>query len=79
DYLAIQSSSTASECAFSSSRLTGTKQRNHLNKDAFEKLQLLKSTYHNGHISAASDAEQHLDSLIAALHDNTDDEDGELV
>ncbi|KAG2036130.1 hypothetical protein BDR03DRAFT_983239 [Suillus americanus] len=40
---------------------------------------LLKSAYCNGHISAPSDAEQHLDSLIAALRDNTDDEDGELV
>jgi hypothetical protein len=79
DYLAIQGSSTASEHAFSSGGLTGTKRRNRLIKDVFENLQLLKSAYRNCHISAASDAEQHLDSLIAALHDNTDDEDGELV
>ncbi|KIK33092.1 hypothetical protein CY34DRAFT_100222, partial [Suillus luteus UH-Slu-Lm8-n1] len=79
DYLAIQGSSTASERAFSSGGLTGTKRRNRLNKDVFENLQLLKSAYRNGHISAASDAEQHLDSLIAALRDNTDDKDGELV
>ncbi|KAG2346979.1 hypothetical protein BDR05DRAFT_945396 [Suillus weaverae] len=52
---------------------------NRLNKDVFENLQLLKSTYRNGHISAASDAKQHLDLVIATLHDNTDDEDGELV
>ncbi|KAG1811040.1 hypothetical protein EV424DRAFT_1542678 [Suillus variegatus] len=63
---------------FSSGGLTGMKRRNRLKEDVFESLQLLKSAYRNGHISAASDAEQHLDSLIAALHDE-DDEDVALV
>jgi hypothetical protein len=52
--LAIQDSSTASEHAFLSDGLTGTKQWNYLNKDIFKNLQLLKSTYHNEHIFAAS-------------------------
>ncbi|KAG2090512.1 hypothetical protein BD769DRAFT_1679641 [Suillus cothurnatus] len=63
---------TPSEHAFSSSGLMGTKRWNHLKTDDFESLQLLKSVYHNGHISATSDAEQHLDALIAALHDGAD-------
>ena len=73
DYLAIQGSATPSERAFSSGGLTGTKRQNCLHADAFESLQLLKSAYRNGHISAASDAEQHLDALIAALEDDIDD------
>lgn len=76
DCLAMQGSATSSERAFSSGRLTGTKRRNRLNPNVFESLQLLKSAYRNGHISAASNAEQHLDSLIAALHDDAvDNED----
>jgi hAT family C-terminal dimerisation region len=74
DYLAIQGSATPSECAFSGGGLTGTKRRNRLNADAFESLQLLKSAYRNGHISAADDATQHLDALIAALEDEVDDD-----
>ena len=69
DYLAIQGSATPSEHAFSSGGLTGTKYRNRLNGMVFKSLQLLKSAYHNGHISAASDAKQHIDALIAALDD----------
>ncbi|KAF8811330.1 hypothetical protein BYT27DRAFT_7012964, partial [Phlegmacium glaucopus] len=72
--LAIQGSGTPSEHAFSSGGLTGAKRRNRLNADVFESLQLLKSVYRNGHISAASDAEQHLDALIAALHENMDED-----
>ena len=75
DYLAIQGSSTPSERAFSSAGLTDSKSRNRLNGDVFEGLQLLKSAYRNGHISAASDAKHHVDSLIAALDDK--EEDGE--
>ena len=76
DYLAIQGSATPSEHAFSSGGLTGTKYRNRLNGMVFESLQLLKSAYHNGHISAASDAKQHIDALIAAFNDEeVDDED----
>ena len=42
----------------------------------FESLQLLKSACCNGHISAASDAKQHIDALIAVLDDEeVDDED----
>jgi len=70
DYLAIQGSATPSEHAFLSGGLTGTKRRNHLNQDVFKSLQLLRSAYRNGHVSAASDAEQHLDALIAALHND---------
>jgi hAT family C-terminal dimerisation region len=76
DYLAIQGSATPSERAFSSGGLTGTKHRNHLNGMVFESLQLLKSAYRNGHISAASDAKQHIDALIAAFDDEeVDDKD----
>jgi hypothetical protein len=74
DYLPIQGSSTPSERAFSSGGLTGTKQWNRLKTDVFKSLQLLKSAYRNGHISAANDAEQHLDALIAALHNDAGDE-----
>ena len=76
DYHAIQGSATPSERAFSSGGLTGTKYRNRLNGMVFESLQLLKSAYRNGHISAASDAKQHIDALIAAFDDEeVDDED----
>ena len=74
DYLAIQGSATPSERAFSGGRLTGTKRHNHLNYEAFTGLQLLKSAYRNGHISAADGATQHLDALIAALEDDIDDD-----
>ena len=72
--LAIQGSVTPSECAFWGGGLTGTKHCNGLNANAFESLQLLKSAYWNGHISAADDTTQHLDALIAALEDEVDDD-----
>jgi hypothetical protein len=75
DYLAIQGSATPSERAFSGGGLTGTKSRNRLNGRVFECLQLLKSGYRNGHISAASDAKQHINALIASFDD--EEEDGE--
>jgi hAT family C-terminal dimerisation region len=75
DYLAIQGSATPSERAFSGGGLTGTKSQNCLNGRVFECLQLLKSAYHNGHISAASDAKQHINALIASFDD--EEEDGE--
>jgi hypothetical protein len=59
--------------------LTGTKCHNRLNADAFESLQLLKNAYWNGHISAADDATQHLDVLIAALEDEVDDDMSSLT
>ena len=74
DYLAIQGLPTPSEQAFSSDGLTGTKYRNRLNRVVFESLQLLKSAYHNDHISA-SDAKQHIDALIASFDDRLDDKD----
>ena len=75
DYLAIQGSVTPSECAFSSGGLTGTKYHNCLDKKVFKSLQLLKSAYCNSHISAASDAKQHIDALIAAFNDKEVDDD----
>ena len=77
DYLAIQGSATPSQQAFSSGGLTGTKYCNRLNGVVFESQQLLKSAYRtNGQISAASDAKQHIDVLIASFDDEeVDDED----
>ena len=76
DYLAIQGSTTPSQQAFSSGGLTGTKYCNRLNGVVFESQQLLKSTYRNGQISTASDAQQHIDALIASFDDEeVDDED----
>ncbi|KAF7334030.1 HAT dimerization [Mycena venus] len=70
DYLAIQGSATPAERAFSSGSLTGAKLRNSLTADIFEALQLLKSAYRNGHISAAALAAKHIDALIAELDEN---------
>ncbi|KAJ7123028.1 hypothetical protein C8R44DRAFT_876216 [Mycena epipterygia] len=53
--------------AFFSRSLTGTKLRNKLTPEVFEALQLLKSAYRNGRISAAKDAAKHMDTLIAEL------------
>jgi len=52
DYLPIQGSSTPSERAFSSASFTDSKQRNWLASDIFGALQVLKSAYHHGHMSA---------------------------
>jgi hypothetical protein len=67
DYLAIQGSATPAERAFSSGSLTGTKLRNSLSTELFEALQLLKSAYRNGHISASGIASKHIDALIEEL------------
>jgi len=56
DYLAIQGSSTASERAFSQGGLTVTVLRNSLYPESVEALQLLKSVYSSGDLSAASEA-----------------------
>jgi len=53
DYLAIPGSSVPSERAFSSGRHIGTEFRNSLSTDTFEALQILKSGYKQGIISAA--------------------------
>ena len=60
DYLAIQGSATPSERAFSGGGITGSSTRNSLSPSCFESLQLLKSAYRNGHITAAADAAKHL-------------------
>ena len=64
DYLAIQSSATPLERAFSSGGTTGTAKRNCLTPEAFEALQLLKSTYRNGHLAADKEAHKHSISII---------------
>jgi hypothetical protein len=64
DYLAIQGSATPSERAFSGGGITGTPNRNRLSVSSFEALQILKSTYHNGHIAAPDDSAKHLVNLF---------------
>ncbi|PSS37546.1 hypothetical protein PHLCEN_2v622, partial [Hermanssonia centrifuga] len=59
DYLAIQGSAVASERAFSSGGRTGTALRNQLAGKTFEALQILKSGYRDGVISAAQEAEEY--------------------
>lgn len=56
DYLAIQGSAVSSEQAFSSSGITTTARRNRLLPETIEALQLLKSGYCEGHISAVAEA-----------------------
>ncbi|KAF8256625.1 hypothetical protein EI94DRAFT_1544040, partial [Lactarius quietus] len=60
DYLAIQGSSVALECTFSSGRLTGTYLHNHLKTDTFEALQILKSACRNGVINTSDDVAGHV-------------------
>jgi hypothetical protein len=57
DYLAIQGSAVPSERVFSSSALTATARRSRMLSETFGQLQLLKSAYREGHISAASKSE----------------------
>lgn len=57
DYLPIQGSAVPSERAFSSSGITATARRNALLPETFGALQVLKSAYRQGHISAATQAE----------------------
>jgi hypothetical protein len=57
DCLAIQGSAVASECSFSSGGITGMARCNCLLPETFEALQLLKIAYHQGHISATTQAE----------------------
>lgn len=56
DYLAIQGSSTPSECAFSSSGITATPCHNSLQPTTFSTLQIVKFRYCNGHLSAVEEA-----------------------
>ena len=57
DYLPIQGSTVPSERAFSSSGITATTRRNVLLPETFGALQVLKSAYRQGHISAVTQAE----------------------
>ena len=59
DFLAIQGSATPSECVFLNASLTDTKQRNQLTPSIFEVLQILKSAYRNGHLSASDQSVSH--------------------
>lgn len=65
DYLVIQGSSIPSKEAFSSGRITGTARRSRLTTEIFDALQILKSAHHNGHLTAAHQAAQHLNALIS--------------
>jgi hypothetical protein len=58
DYLAIQGSSVASERAFSGAGLDKTARRNRMKSDLFESLQILKSAYKTGRLSAMTEAEK---------------------
>lgn len=62
DYLAIQGSATPSERAFSSGGITACARRNRLQPGLFENLQLLKSAYRNGHMSAGTQAALHMEA-----------------
>ena len=67
DYLAIQGSAVPSERAFSSGGLTATARWNRLSGEVFEALQILKSGYRNGHISASQQAEVHFAAYMEEL------------
>jgi hypothetical protein len=75
DYLAIQGSATLSERAFSSGGITGCTQRNRLHPGVFEGLQLLKSAYHNGHMSAGTQAAHHMEVFVRSLADSDNEMD----
>ncbi|KIJ28843.1 hypothetical protein M422DRAFT_189223, partial [Sphaerobolus stellatus SS14] len=57
-YFWIQASAVASERTFSSAGITSTDRRSCLLPETFEALQILKSGYKNGFISAAMDVER---------------------
>ena len=76
DYLPIQGSSTPSERAFSNASLTDSKQRNRLAPDMFEALQILKSSYRHGHMTALAEAElDHAIAMESILGDQVADTD----
>ena len=76
DYLAIQGSAMPSEHAFSNASLTDSKHRNWLAPDTFEALQILKSVYHNGHMSAPAEAENYYNSIMSVLGGEDQSVDG---
>jgi hypothetical protein len=67
DYLAVQGSATPSERAFSSAALTDTKQCNKLSPVIFEGLQILKSAYRSGHLSASDVAQKRYTEMMQDL------------
>ena len=76
DYLPIQGSSTPSKCAFSNTSLTDSKQRNRLASDMFEVLQILKSSYRHGHMTAPAEAElDHVMESVLGVGDQVADMD----
>ena len=64
DFLAVQGSATPSERAFSNASLTDTKRRNRISPSLFEALQILKSAYRNGHLSASDAADKYHSMLM---------------
>jgi len=76
DYLPIQGSSTPSERVFSNASLTDSKHCNWLAPDTFEALQILKSAYCNGHMSASAEAQKYHDSIISVLGGEVQSVDG---
>ncbi len=76
DYLPIQGSATPSEHTFSNTSLTDTKQCNWLAPDTFEALQILKSTYRNGHMSALAEAEKYYLTVMSVLRGEDHNTDG---
>jgi hypothetical protein len=75
DYLVIQGSTTPSERAFSSSSLTDMKHRNRVTPALFEAIQILKSSYQNGHIKAVDQAQAHFEALMEALDEFGEEEE----
>jgi hypothetical protein len=76
DYLPIQGLATPSKCAFSNMSLTNTKQCNRLAPEMFEALQILKSAYCNGHMSAPAEAEKYYHTVMSILRGEDHDADG---
>ena len=77
DYLAIQGSATPSECAFSSGGITGCSWWNWLQTNIFEALQLLKSAYQNGHISATTQVAFHNEDFLRFLDSGNEGDNSE--
>ncbi len=77
DYLPIQGSATPSERSFSNTSLTDSKQRNWLAPDTFKALQVLKSVYCNGHLSASAEAENYYQMIMSALGDEDPNADAD--
>ena len=76
DYLPIQGSATPSERAFSNASLTDSQEQNRLESDTFEALQILKSAYRNGHMSAPVEAEKYYHMITSVLGGEDGNADG---